>query len=215
MENLGGLGTLRVVYPTASMPRRDLTFQPDHCYHLYNRGNDRKLIFFERENYLHFLRLMRRHLIERSLDVLAYCLMPNHYHLLVQCRTGEVSGAMQRLSMAYTKAMNRRYKRVGSLFQGQFGAIAVDSDEYLYRLTRYIHLNPVKAGLVADPRDWEFSSYLEYAGLRSGTLPKLDVLQQKFAPEVEYQRFLKPEGDRLSGMSREFATHLKSLMLDE
>jgi len=111
------------------MPRRDLTFQPDHYYHLYNRGNDRNLIFFERENYLHFLRLMRRHLIEQTLDLLAYCLMPNHYHLLVQCKTDEVSGAMQRLSMAYTKAMNRRYQRVGVLFQGQFQAIAVDSDE--------------------------------------------------------------------------------------
>jgi putative transposase len=91
--------------------------------------------------------------------------------LLVQCRTSEVSGAMQRLSMAYTKVMNPRYQRVGSLFQGQFQAIAVDSDEYLYHLTRYIHLNPVKAGIVAALKDWEFSSYLEYAGLRSGTLP--------------------------------------------
>jgi putative transposase len=197
------------------MPRRDLTFQPDHYYHLYNRGNDRNLIFFERENYLHFLRLMRRHLVERSLDVLAYCLMPNHYHLLVQCRTGEVSGAMQRLSMAYTKAMNRRYKRVGSLFQGQFRAIAVDSDEYLYHLTRYIHFNPVKAGIASHPADWEFSSFLEYAGLRSGTLPRLDVLQRQFASEAEYQRLLKPGHDELLAMSREFATHLKSLMLDE
>jgi putative transposase len=197
------------------MPRRDLTFQPDHYYHLYNRGNDRQLIFFERENYLHFLRLMRRHLIEQALDVLAYCLMPNHYHLLVRCKTDEVSGAMQRLSIAYTKAMNRRYKRVGVLFQGQFQAIAVDSAEYLYHLTRYIHLNPVKAGLVADPQDWEFSSFLEYAGLRSGTLPRLDVLQQKFASEAEYQRFLKPGHDDLPAMTREFATNLKALMLDE
>ncbi|NJL20504.1 MAG: transposase [Leptolyngbyaceae cyanobacterium SM1_3_5] len=175
------------------MPRRDLTFQPDHYYRLYNRGNDRHLIFFERENYLHFLRLMRRYLIAQTLDVLAYCLMLNHYHLLVRCKTDEVSGAMQRLSIAYTKAMNRRYQRVGVLFQGQFQAIAVDSNEYLYHLTRYIHLNPVKAGLVADPKNWEFSSFLEYAGLRSGTLPRLDVLQRQFSFDAEYQRFLKPD----------------------
>lgn len=91
------------------MPRRDLTFQPDHYYHLYNRGNDRQSIFFERENYLYFLRLVRQHLIEQTLDVLAYCLMPNHYHLLVRCKTDDVSGSMQPLSVAYTKAMNRRY----------------------------------------------------------------------------------------------------------
>ncbi len=196
------------------MPRRDLTFQPEHYYHLYNRGNDRNPIFFERENYLHFLRLVRRHLLEQTLHVLAYCLMPNHYHLLVRCRTNEVSGAMQRLAMAYTKAMNRRYNRVGSLFQGQFQAIGVQSDEYLYHLTRYIHLNPVKAGIVSHPQDWEFSSYLEYAGLRAGTLPKLDVLQQQFASEAEYQVFLKPD-DHLPDMTRAFVTNLKALMLDE
>jgi putative transposase len=197
------------------MPRRQLTFQPDHYYHLYNRGNDRDPIFFERENYLHFLRLVRRHLIEQTLDVLAYCLMPNHYHLLVRCKTGEVSGAMQRLSMAYTKAMNRRYNRVGSLFQGQFQAIAVDRDEYLYHLTRYIHLNPVKAEIVAHLQDWEFSSYLEYAGLRNGTLPKLDVLKQQFATDAEYQMFLKSDHDDLPAMTKDFTTNLKALMLDE
>lgn len=197
------------------MPRRHLAFQPEHYYHLYNRGNDRNLVFFERENYLHFLRLVRRHLIEETLEVLVYCLMPNHYHLLVQCRTNHVSEAMQRLSMAYTKAMNRRYNRVGALFQGQFQAIAVNSDEYLCHLARYIHLNPVKAGLVAHPKDWEFSSYLEYAGLRAGTLPRLHVLQQQLAVESEYQAFLKPDGDRLQTMTRDFATKLKALILDE
>jgi len=162
-------------------------------------------------------------LLEQTLDVLAYCLMPNHYHLLVRCRTEGVSGAMQRLAMAYTKAMNRRYNRVGSLFQGQFQATnllvacanGVDSDEYLSHLTRYIHLNPVKAGMVSHPQDWEFSSYLEYAGLRAGTLPRLDVLQQQFASEAEYQRFLKPDEDHLPAMTRAFVTNLKALMLDE
>ncbi len=164
---------------------------------------------------MHFLRLVRRHLIEQTLDVLAYCLMPNHYHLLVRCQTGEISGAMQRLSMAYTKAMNRRYNRVGPLFQGQFREIAVDRDVYLYHLTRYIHLNPVKAEIVAHPQDWEFSSYLEYAGLRNGTLPNLNVLKQHVATEAEYQMFLKPESDHLPAMPKDFTTHLTALMLDE
>lgn len=210
------MGTLReCCIQSFSMPRRDLTFQPEHYYHLYNRGNDRNPIFYERDNYLHFLRLIRRHLTEQTLEVLAYCLMPNHYHLLVRCKTHDVSGAMMRLSVAYTKAMNRRYKRVGSLFQGQFQAIVVDSDEYLYHLTRYIHLNPVKAGTVAHPKDWEFSSYLDYAGLRSGTLPKLEAVQQQLASEAAYQTFLKPDDQHLPAMTRDFATNLKALMLDE
>ncbi len=196
------------------MPRRCLIFQPDHYYHLYNRGNDRNPIFFERDNYLHFLRLVRRYLIGQTLDVLAYCLMPNHYHLLVRCKTNDVSGAMQLLSMAYTKAMNRRYNRVGSLFQGQFQAIEVGSDAYLYHLTRYIHLNPVKAEMVAHPKEWEFSSYLEYAGLRAGTLPRLDVVQQQCASESEYEAFLKPDA-HLPAMTRDFATNLRAMMLDE
>ena len=157
---------------------------------------------------------MRCHLIEQTLDVLAYCLMPNHYHLLVQCKTNEVSGGMMRLSVAYTKAMNRCYKRVGSLFQGQFQAIAVDSDEYLYHLTRYIHRNPVKAGIVAHPKDWEFSSYLEYAGLRARTLPKLDIVQRQFASEAAYQTFLRSDDEHQPAMTRDVATNLKALTFD-
>jgi hypothetical protein len=117
--------------------------------------------------------------------------MPNHYHLLMQCKTDEVSEAMQRLSMAYTKAMNRRYNRVGSLFQGQFQAIAIQSNEYLYHLTRYIHLNPVKAGIVVHPKDWEFSSYLEYAGLRGGTLPKLSHLALVSTENIVHTNYRK------------------------
>lgn len=94
------------------------------------------------------------------------------------------------------------------------GDRGLESDEYLYHLTRYIHLNPVKAGIVAHPKEWEFSSYLEYAGLRAGTLPKLDVLQQQFASEAEYQMFLNPD-DYLLAITKDFATNLKVLMLDE
>ena len=92
----------------------------------------------------------------------------------------------------------------------------MDTDEYLYHLVRYIQLNPVKAGLVKHLKDWEFSSYPEYAGLRAGTLPKLDVVQQQFPAEAAYQAFLHPNDDfHLSPMPQAFTTSLKSLMLDE
>jgi putative transposase len=90
----------------------------------------------------------------------------------------------------------------------------VENEEYLYHLTRYIHLNPVKAGIVTHPKDWEFSSYLEHAKLRAGTLPKLAVLQQQFASEAAYQTFLKPDVYPPTIIS-DFATNLKALMLDE
>lgn len=185
-----------------------MIFEPGHCYHLYNRGNNHQSIFFERENYLHFLRLVRRYLVGQTLDLIAYCLMPNHYHFLVYFKTGNLSEAMQLLSLAYTKAINRRYNRVGSLFQGRFRSIWVEQEDYLYHLVRYIHLNPVKARLVLHPQEWEFSSYLEYAGLRKGTLPKLEIIQKQMNSEEVYQSFLQ-------NMELPKQPTLKALMLDE
>jgi putative transposase len=165
------------------MPRRQTPFIPGSYYHLYNRGVNRQTIFFERENSLYFLRLIRHHLIDSdTADILAYCLMPNHYHVLIQVQQPDLSTAMQRLSLSYTKAMNKRYQRVGPLFQGPFHSILVDRDDYLLQLSHYIHLNPVKAQFADRPQDWEFSSYHEYAGLRNGTLPNTTSLQRQFGP---------------------------------
>jgi putative transposase len=157
--------------------------------HFYNRGNNRQNIFFERDNYLYFLRLIRQTLIAQDVDVVAYCLMPNHYHLLVYLRSEHLSQAMKSLSLSYTKAINKRFNRVGGLFQGRFQKILVMDTEYLVHLIRYIHLNPVKANLVSKPEEWEFSSYLEYAGLRGGTLPNLELIQQQLE-DCNYQVFL-------------------------
>ena len=189
------------------MPRR-ACFKIGCYYHLYNRGNNYQDIFFCRDNYLHFLRLLRQHLVEQSVDILAYCLMPNHYHLLIQSQTSDVSSRMRSLSLAYTKAMNRRYGRVGSLFQGRFQSICVESDDYLCQLTQYIHSNPVKAGLVAAPENWEFSSYPDYANLRQGTLPNLSTMQLFLGSETKYQQWLLESSSTLK-------PHTKVLLLDE
>jgi putative transposase len=159
-------------------------------YHLYNRGNNYNNIYFGKENYLYFLRLLRKHLIERDILILAYCLMPNHYHLLVAGEVDNLPRAMQALSIAYTKSINRRFERVGTLFQGGYRSIRVSNDEYLLNLCRYIHLNPVKAGFVDRPESWEFSSYLEYAGLRPGTLPQQRVIREMLRSEDSYRSFL-------------------------
>ena len=190
------------------MPYRAIAFESDNFYHLYNRGNNRQNIFFERENYLHFLRLIRRHLISESVEILAYCLMPNHYHLLVYLKADSLSQGMKSLSLAYTKGMNARYKRVGVLFQGRFCSIQVDRTTYLMRLVRYIHLNPVKHGLVAHPEDWEFSSYQEYAGKRQGTLPNLERVRSIAGSESEHQAFLEDHS-----LSQQL--EIRRLMLDE
>jgi hypothetical protein len=141
-------------------------------------------------------------------DIVAYCLMPNHYHFLVYLREETLSEAMKLLSLSYTKAINQRFKRVGSLFQGRFQSIHVDRTEYLVHLSRYIHLNPVKAGLVQQPGEWEFSSYLEYAGLRGGTLPKTELIKAQIEGELAEQQFLT--ADRLPD-----SVGFKRLLLDE
>ena len=87
---------------------------------------------------------------------------------------------MQSVTLAYAKAINERYDRTGSLFEGAFKAIEVYTSEYLYQLVRYIHLNPVKADLVDRPEEWEFSSYSEYADLRTGKLPKMELVRSSF-----------------------------------
>ena len=180
------------------MPQRSISLVAGEYYHVYNRGNNRQDVFFERENYLFFLRRVRKYLVGDTQEtsevwttIIAYCLMPNHFHLLVCPHDDELSRRMQRFSISYTKAMNKRYDRVGSLFQGQFQAVLVDRNEYLLHLSRYLHLNPVEAGLAKRPVDWEFSSYRDYIGLRQGTLPMPDIILSQFPTPKEYQEFVE------------------------
>ncbi|AFY47327.1 transposase [Nostoc sp. PCC 7524] len=173
------------------MPIRDVKFQAGNYYHIYNRGNNRQAIFFERQNYLFFLRLMERHLVNKGVEIVAYCLMPNHYHLLVYLNTDNLSNLMQPFMLAYTKAINKRFKRVGSLFQGRFQSIHIDSNEYLLHLSRYIHLNPVNANLVKNPQEWEFSSYSEYIMPHNHEIIKIDKVLQHFVSLDSYRLFVE------------------------
>ena len=107
----------------------------------------------------------------------AWCLMNNHYHLLVETPDGNLSKGMRQLNGVYTQASNRRNQRVGHLFQGRFKAIMVDSDSYLLELARYVVLNPVRAGIAKKPADWPWSSYRASVGLTPRT-PWLAVKQR-------------------------------------
>ena len=191
------------------MPQREVQLCSGEYYHLYNRGNNRERIFFERENYLFFLRRLRKYVVS-ALDIVAYCLMPTHYHLLVQVKeisdtsNAAVSKVMMRLSVSYTKAMNKRYDRVGTLFQGAFRAKHVNGDEYLVHLSRYIHLNPVIAGLVELPENWEFASYRDYIGVRNGSLPRPEIVLSQFPSPEAYREFVESyvpqERERITGL---------------
>jgi len=149
--------------------------QPDRYYHIYNRGNNRENIFLEERNYPYFLKLYAYH-IEPVADTFAYCLLRNHFHLLVRIKPLEEQEKTRRVFEtlrvckdasqqfgdffnAYAKAINKAYGRTRSLFQHPFGRIEVTSDAYFVQLVTYIHQNPQKHGFVADFRDWSYSSY--------------------------------------------------------
>jgi len=165
------------------------TLQPGLFYHIYNRGNNREDLFLEERNYRYFLQLYAQH-VHPVADTFAYCLMRNHFHLLVRIKetsrvlktsqvseTCEVSKPSQHFSNlfnAYTKAINKAYQRTGSLFEERFGRIEVSSDAYFANLIFYIHFNPQKHGFVKSFREWPWSSY---HALRSGGTTKLDRAQ--------------------------------------
>jgi putative transposase len=172
--------------------RRDtLTWQQGMVYHIYNRGVHKVTIFREEANYLFVLAKIKKYCAENQLSLIAYCLMPNHYHFLLRQDGNEAAGNLpQSVFNSYTKAYNKRYEHSGTLFQGRFRAKAIQTRNHLLHLCRYIHGNPVKDGLVVDPADWPYSNYLEWIGERDGTLVDREFIQSQFDNAGEYRKFL-------------------------
>lgn len=137
---------------------------PEAYYHVTSRGNERRDIFKSRKDREQFLLYLQSSVERYGAVIHAYCLMTNHYHLLVETPHGNLSEIMRHVNGAYTTYFNVKRKRAGHLFQGRYKAIVVEADEYALELSRYIHLNPVRAGMVSRPEDHEWSSYRCYAG---------------------------------------------------
>ena len=175
------------------MPYRKSRFAAGEHYHVFNRGNNRQEVFLDRDNYLLFLRLIRKYLVDPEVaELLAYCLMPNHYHLLLRLRADDLARSMQAMLLSYTKSLNNRYARTGSLFQGRFESVLVEREAHWRYLTAYIHRNPVEAGLVHRAEAWTYSSYREYLGLRGGTLVHPRLVWE--GTPAEYRRFVEGFG---------------------
>ena len=139
---------------------------PGAVYHITSRGNEKKAIYRDdqdRENFLFILDKVskRYHWLCH-----AYCLMDNHFHLLIETPEGNLSIGMRQLNGVYTQAFNKRHGRVGHLFQGRYKAILIQKDSYLLEVCRYVVMNPVRVGLVEDPGRWQWSSYGATAGRR-------------------------------------------------
>lgn len=135
---------------------------PNAFYHVMNRGLSRQDIYRSNDDYAVFLETLKESAKLFDIRIISYCLMPNHYHLLIQTPKGNLSRAMRHLNGVYTQRFNRVHKKDGPLFRGRYKAILIQEDEYLKHLIRYIHLNPVHAKLVQDPVKFQWSGHTKY-----------------------------------------------------
>ena len=133
-------------------------------YHVTSRGNARGEIYLDDEDRLNWLELFSDVCSRFNWICHAYCLMSNHYHIVVETVEGNLSKGMRQLNGVYTQSFNRRHRRVGHVFQGRYKAIMVERDSYLLELSRYVVLNPVRAHMVNDVVDWPWSSYRATVG---------------------------------------------------
>lgn len=173
------------------MPYRADVFRPGHYYHLYNRGVAGGPIFFNSANYEYCLKLMQRYSRPHGAAVIAYCLTPNHYHLLVRQDTDEpLSTFIQVLFNAYVQGVNQQQGRRGPLFEGRLRHAWVDHDEYLIHLCRYIHLNPVRAKLVPSPEKWPYSDYSHWIEQSAGTPRDDSLITDQFPAGGAYLSFV-------------------------
>jgi putative transposase len=158
-------------------------YLPEHgLYHIYNRGNNREPIFFGEADYLHFNSLCQKHIANRC-QIIAWCLMPNHFHFLINADAASLepmiwggnkmpalSNGFQLLQSSYAKSTNYKGNRTGSLFQQKTKAKSIEDRDHAITAFWYLHQNPVKAGLVRNMWDWEYSSYQDYCGIREDSL---------------------------------------------
>ena len=142
-------------------------------------------------DYTFLLRLVKDQIEKCAISVIAYCLMHNHYHFLLRQDSDiQISIFMQAVFNVYTKAFNSKYQLSGTLFEGPFRAILIDRTEYLLQLCRYIHRNPLEAGMVLDTEQWLYSNYLEFVEKRHGTLIDREFVTENFGSAEEYREFV-------------------------
>lgn len=193
------------------MPYRTTPLANEHIYHIYNRGVAKQPIFTEKRDFQRFLdtvnyyqhkgpkprfsylRRKKFHQLDKSkkiVEILGYCLMPNHFHLLIkQIEEGGITEFARKFGDSYTKYYNIKHNRVGHLFQGEFKAVLVQTDDQLIHLLRYIHLNPIVAGLTDDLINYPWSSHQEYLN-KSEILCNIQPILPFFKTEQSYKKFL-------------------------
>ena len=158
------------------MPRIPRGLGDGYVFHILNRGNGRQEVFHKQGDYHSFICLMKEAVEEFDLKLLAYCLMPNHFHLLVQpCDGKELSRFMQWLMTSHVRRYHQHYGTTGHVWQGRYKSFIVQDDDHLLTVTRYIEGNPVRANLVSSCKNWKWSSLLERLGRKDRMISELPI----------------------------------------
>lgn len=154
-------------------------------YHVTARGNERRKIFLSQADYKKFLCYLTDAVHKYGVVLHAFALMGNHYHLIVETPNANLSAFVHAVNSAYTTYFNIKRKRAGHLFQGRFKSILIEKDRYLLELSRYIHLNPVRADIVEKPEDYPYSSYRSYASTTEETIVSRELIWGMIAGEAK------------------------------
>lgn len=148
-------------------------------YHIFNRGVGKQNIFLDAQDYTQYLNRLRKYKQQRKATILCYCLMPNHIHLIARQNTEQpIYKFIQSLHTSYGIYFNKKYDRVGSLWQDRFKQTNIANNPYLIYLSCYIHLNPLLDKIVENLDNYLWSSYLDYVGARNGTLCEKEIILQ-------------------------------------
>lgn len=194
------------------MPYRIIPFVNDQYYHIYNRGSEKRTIFESSRDYQRFLKTLTYYQIagqkpkfshfpslsvpkldesKKIIKVAAYCLMPNHFHLLLkQERDFGITQFMSKAINSYTRYYNTKHDRMGPLLQGMFKAVLIESGEQLVHVSRYIHINPTSSLLVKRPDQYQWSSYLEYIGKDKHKFCFTEDIMNNYKNPQDYQQFV-------------------------
>ncbi len=170
-------------------------------YHIFNRGNNKENIFKEPVNYIYFLKLCKKYIVPVA-DIHCYCLLPNHFHLLIHTKSSTTSKlitqAFSNCFNAYTKSINKAYKRTGSLFQERFGRKYIDDESYYTQVIFYIHCNPEKHKLCVDFTKYLYSSYQSLLSDKPTLLMREQVINW-FGNKEQFEKFHRGNQDDLRG----------------